>query len=467
MKPFIDDNFMLEGSYAQKLYHEHAAAMPIIDYHNHLSPKMIAEDYRFQTITELWLAGDHYKWRAMRANGVDERYITGGASDKEKFTKWAETIPYTMRNPLYHWTHLELKRYFGIDKLLNPDSAEEIYEQCNRMLAQEGFSVRGLLAKMNVEVLCTTDDPVDNLMYHKQIADSGFPIKVLPTWRPDKVLAVDDTGAYNGYIDQLAEVSGIPITDLLSLLAALKTRLEYFASMGCRLSDHGFNSFPNATFTDQQLDATIQKLRAGGELSVAEKESYRAGMLYHLLRMNGEMGFTQQLHIGAIRNNNLRLFKELGADVGCDSIADGTVAEGLSRTLGLLDYNGVLAKTIVYNLNPKDSEVLLSMIYNFNDGTVAGKMQYGAAWWFLDQLDGMTKQLNALSNLGLLSRFVGMLTDSRSFVSFPRHEYFRRLLCNIIGRDLEKGLLPPSEIDFIGRMVEDISYNNAKHFFNF
>ncbi|MDR0908060.1 MAG: glucuronate isomerase [Rikenellaceae bacterium] len=467
MKPFIDDDFMLEGGFAQKLYHEHAAAMPIIDYHNHLSPKMIAEDYRFSTITELWLAGDHYKWRALRANGVDERYITGDASDKEKFTKWAETIPYTMRNPLYHWTHLELKRYFGIDTLLNPATAEEIYEQCNRMLAQDGFSVRGLLAKMNVEVLCTTDDPVDKLLYHKQIAKSGFLTKVLPTWRPDKILAVDDTVAYNGYIDQLATVSDTPIANLSSLLSALKVRLNYFATMGCHLSDHGFNSFPNATFTDEQVDAIVKKLRSGGEVTPAEAETYRAGMLYHLLRMNAEMGWAQQLHIGAIRNNNLRLFKKLGADVGCDSIADGAVAEGLSKTLGRLDEDGVLAKTIVYNLNPKDSEVLLSMVYNFNDGTAVGKMQYGAAWWFLDQLDGMTKQLGALSNLGLLGRFVGMLTDSRSFVSFPRHEYFRRLLCNTLGQDLEKGLLPPSEIDFIGRMVEDISYRNAKTYFRF
>lgn len=467
MKPFINDDFMLANEYARELYHSHASQMPIIDYHNHLSPQMIAQDCKFTTITELWLGGDHYKWRAMRANGVSEKYITGDAPDREKFRKWAETIPYTMRNPLYHWTHLELKRYFGIDTLLDAGTADEIYDACNDMLARDDFSVRSLLARMKVETLCTTDDPVDSLEYHKQIAESGFDVKVLPTWRPDKVLAVDDQLAYNGYIDLLADASGADISDLSSLLESLKARQEFFASLGCRLSDHGMTYFPNASFGDGDLDTLVKKLRAGINLSEEEKERYRSGMLFHLLRMNSEMGWTQQLHIGAIRNNNLRLFSELGPDVGCDSIADGPLAQGLSRILGLLDNENALAQTILYNLNPKDTEVMASMAYNFNDGSVAGKMQYGAAWWFLDQIDGMTKQIDALSTQGLLSRFVGMLTDSRSFVSFPRHEYFRRLLCNILGEDIEKGLLPASQMDFIGHMVEDISYNNAKRFFNF
>lgn len=467
MKPFINEDFMLDNEYAKQLYHAYAESMPIIDFHNHLNPQMIAEDYRFGSIAELWLGGDHYKWRAMRANGVGEEYITGDASDKDKFMKWAATVPYAMRNPLYHWTHLELKRYFGVDKLLNPDTAEEIYYTCNEMLGQDGYSVRGLLKRMNIEVLCTTDDPADSLEYHKKIAESGFGVKVLPTWRPDKVLAVDNSEAYNSYIDQLGKASGMEIKDLASLLGALKARQEFFASLGCRLSDHGFNDFPAGSFTDARLDKIIIKVRGGAELSADDQETYRSGMLYHLLRMNAEMGWTQQMHIGAIRNNSIRLFEKLGPDIGCDSIADGQVAEGLSAILGLLDKEGVLAKTILYNLNPKDTEVLVTMAYNFNDGSVPGKMQYGAAWWFLDQLDGMTKQIDALSNLGLLSRFVGMLTDSRSFISFPRHEYFRRLLCNMLGKDIERGLLPASEMEFIGKMVEGISYNNAKDFFRF
>ena len=467
MKSFIHDDFMLENGYARELYHAHAAGMPIIDYHNHLSPQMIAEDYKFRTITELWLGGDHYKWRAMRANGIDERFITGDAPDKEKFRKWAETIPYTMRNPLYHWTHLELKRYFDIDTILNAESADGIYEICNEMLSDDDFSVRNLLCRMKVEVLCTTDDPVDTLEYHKKIAESGFSIKVLPAWRPDKLFAVDDQVAYNNYVDRLSEVSGIDIRDLGSMLDALKARQEYFNSMGCRLSDHGMTYFPNSDFNDVELDKLIKKLRADTNLSDSEKEVYRSGILFHLLRMNSEIGWTQQLHIGPLRNNNIRLFDQLGPDIGCDSIADGPVAEGLSRILGLLDNEKALAPTILYNLNPKDSEVIAAMGYNFNDGAIAGKMQYGAAWWFLDQIDGMTKQINTISTQGLLSRFVGMLTDSRSFVSFPRHEYFRRLLCNILGNDLEKGLLPASETEFVGQMVENISYYNAKRFFNF
>ena len=467
MKPFIHDEFLLDSDYARHLYHTYAEHMPIIDYHNHLSPQMIAEDYHFGTITELWLGGDHYKWRALRANGIPEEYITGNAPDREKFRMWAKTLPYTMRNPLYHWTQLELKRYFGIDKLLCEENADEIYDKCNAMLAQPEFSVKNLLLKMKVEALCTTDDPIDSLEYHKQIAESGFAIKVLPTWRPDKLLNTENAPAMNSYIDQLAEVSGVEISDLDSLLKALRIRQEHFAQHGCRLSDHGVSYVPNVDFDDHTTYRLFKQLRSGVALDAKESESLRGGILYHLLQLNAEMGWSQQLHIGAIRNNNLRLFRSWGPDVGCDSIADGNVAEGLSRIFGRLDEQGALTRTVLYNLNPKDGEVLATMAYNFNDGTEAGKMQYGAAWWFLDQLDGISKQLNIISSFGLLSRFVGMLTDSRSFVSFPRHEYFRRILCNIIGHDIENGVLPASEIKRIGEMVADISYNNAKRYFQF
>ena len=467
MKTFIHDDFLLENDYARTLYHDYAEQMPIIDYHNHLSPQMIAEDYQFGTITELWLGGDHYKWRALRANGVAEEFITGNAPDREKFRAWARTLPKTMRNPLYHWTQLELKRYFGIDDLLCEENADEIYDKCNAMLAKPEFSVKNLLLKMGVEALCTTDDPIDSLEYHKQIAESGFAVKVLPTWRPDKLLNTSDTAAFNAYVDALAEVSGVAITDFDSLVEALRLRQKFFAECGCRLSDHGVSYVPNVEFNEKSVARMFKILRSGEDLNDLESESLRGGILHKLLSLNAEMGWSQQLHIGAIRNNNLRLFRSYGPDAGCDSIADGNVAEGLSRILGRLDEAGMLTRTILYNLNPKDSEVLATMAYNFNDGSEEGEMQYGAAWWFLDQMDGMIKQLNAISSLGLLSQFVGMLTDSRSFVSYPRHEYFRRILCNLIGQDVERGALPASQMEYIGKMVADISYNNAKRYFGF
>ena len=467
MKEFIHDDFMLTSDYARQLYHTYAEKMPIIDYHNHLSPQMIAQDYRFGSITELWLGGDHYKWRALRANGVAEEYITGNAPDREKFRAWARTLPHTMRNPLYHWTQLELKRYFGIDDLLCEQNADAIYDKCNAMLTQSEFSVKNLLLRMGVEVLCTTDDPIDSLEYHQQIAASGYAVKVLPTWRPDKLLNTGDTAAFNTYLDSLSEVSGKEITNFNSLIDALRIRQKFFAECGCRLSDHGVSYVPNAEFDEESTAQLFARIRSGESLNATDAESLCGGILYMLLRLNAEMGWAQQLHIGAIRNNNLRLFRSLGPDVGCDSIADGNVAQGLSRILGRLDDKGNLTRTILYNLNPKDSAVLATMAYNFNDDTEPGKMQYGAAWWFLDQMDGMTEQINTLSSLGLLSRFVGMLTDSRSFVSYTRHEYFRRLLCNILGADIESGLLPASELEFIGNMVADISYHNAKRYFGF
>ena len=462
---YIDDDFLLGNDAAKELYHDHAARMPIIDYHNHLDPRLIFEDYRFGSIAEVWLGGDHYKWRALRANGVDERYVTGDADDWDKFLAWARTVPYTMRNPLYHWTHLELKRYFGVDELLNERSAAEIYAHCNELLSRPAYSVRNLLRMMKVERLCTTDDPVDTLEYHKRLRDEGFGIEVLPTWRPDKVMNIEGGTAYRDYIRQLSAAADTDIVSVDTLLEALRKRQAYFAEAGCRLSDHGVSEFPSGEFTGKGMEAAFGKALRGESVNAAEADLFKSGMLYHLAVMNHERGWTQQFHFGAIRNNSKRLFDRLGPDIGCDSIGDGSVAAQISRLFSRLDDEGRLAKTILYNLNPKDSEVLVSMAYNFNDGSQAGKMQYGAAWWFLDQMDGMVKQLNTLSSFGLLSRFVGMLTDSRSFLSYPRHEYFRRILCNLLGEDVEKGWLPASEMPFIGQMVEDICYCNAKRYF--
>jgi glucuronate isomerase len=373
-----------------------------------------------------------------------------------------------MRNPLYHWTHLELRRYFGISEILNPASAERIYAHCNAALKQKEFSVRGLLGQMNVEVVCTTDDPTDDLRYHKAIAeDKSLKVKVLPTWRPDKTMAIDDKTGYLIYIERLGEAAGMEIGNFADLLTALSLRMKHFAAHGCRVADHGFNDFPDSEFTEAGLEAIFAKALRGGIVTSEEAVGFKSGMIFHLAKMNDSMGWRQQFHIGAIRNNSRRLFKKLGPDIGCDSMADGQVAAGLSRILGMLDDEGCLAPTILYNLNPKDSEVLMSMAYNFNDGSMPGKIQYGAAWWFLDQMEGMRQQLEILSHGGLLSRFVGMLTDSRSFLSFPRHEYFRRILCNELGNDLKRGILPKEEMAFIGKMTADICYDNAKKYFGF
>lgn len=468
---FIHDDFLLGTDAARELYHGHAASMPIIDYHNHLSPRQVAEDFRAENITQLWLGGDHYKWRAMRAAGIDERYITGDALDWEKFAKWAETVPQTMRNPLYHWTALELKRYFGVDTLLKPETAREIYDRCNSMLLSDpaAFSARGLLRRMNVEAICTTDDPADSLEYHIAYAKTrktGDPA-MLPAWRPDKVMAVENAGVWNTYICRLAEVAGREITSFGDLLAVLRERQKHFVEAGCRVSDHGLDTFYGEDFTDAQLESLFAALRSGQELTEQETAVFKSGMLYHLAVMNHERGWVQQFHVGPLRNNRTRLLEGYGPDVGCDSLDDKPVARPMGRFFDRLDRDGLLAKTIVYNLNPKDGEVMAAMAGNFNDGSVAGKMQYGAAWWFSDHLNGMERQMNILSDYGLLSRFVGMLTDSRSFLSFPRHEYFRRLLCDMLGRDLEKGLIPASEMEAVGRMVEDICYRNAKAYFGF
>jgi glucuronate isomerase len=466
MKPFMDENFLLQTETAQKLYHEHAAKMPIFDYHCHINPKDIAEDRRFNTITEIWLAGDHYKWRGMRTNGVEERFCTGDATDWEKFEKWAETVPQTLRNPLYHWTHLELKKFFGINEVLSPKNARRIYDACNAKLQTPEYSCRGIIRKANVHTICTTDDPVDSLEYHRQIKESGFEVAVLPAWRPDKAMMVDDPTFYNSYIFQLATVAEMEISTFSDLIIALDKRHQYFHENGCRLSDHGLDTAFADDYTAKEIRAIFTKVRSGSKLDSEEILKFKSCMLYEFGVMDHSRGWTQQLHIGALRNNNTRLFNQLGPDTGFDSIGDKPVAEPLSKLLNRLDMEDKLCKTVLYNLNPADNELYATMIGNFQDGSVPGKIQWGSGWWFLDQKDGMEKQINALSNLGLLSRFVGMLTDSRSFLSYTRHEYFRRTLCNILGNDVENGEIP-NDMELLGQMVENISFNNAKNYFNF
>lgn len=466
MKKFLDDNFLLESTTAEYLYHEHAAKMPIIDYHCHLPPDEIADDKSYENLTQIWLYGDHYKWRAMRTNGIDEKYITGDASDYEKFEKWAETVPFTMRNPLYHWTHMELKKPFGIEKILNKNTALAVYEEATEKLQDKSFSSRGLLNQFNVKVVCTTDDPADELLHHKAIANSEFEVKVLPTFRPDKAMAVENPVAYNAYLDKLAKVSDVEISSFNDLLNALQKRHDYFHSLGCRLSDHGLEQIYAEDFYDHEIKGIFLKVRSGHSLSLEEQRKFKSAMLVYGGIMDHEKGWTQQFHLGALRNNNSRMIKTLGPDTGFDSIGDFSQARALSKFLDSLDRENQLAKTILYNLNPSDNYLFATMIGNFNDGSVPGKVQFGSGWWFLDQKEGMIWQMNALSNLGLLSRFVGMLTDSRSFLSFPRHDYFRRILCNLIAQDIESGELP-WEKEWLGQMVENISYYNAKNFFDF
>ena len=469
---FINDNFMLGTETARILFHEHAEKMPIIDYHCHLVPRQIAENIQFNDITQLWLVdgnyGDHYKWRAMRANGVPEDYITGGLhSSWETFEKWAETVPYTMRNPLYHWTHLELSRVFGIDKLLSPATAREIFEECNAKLATPEFRGQALISKFGVKVVCTTDDPADDLRWHKMIAEHPFGTKVLPAWRPDKAMAIDNPAAYATYLKALGEAAGMEIRTFADLHEALQKRHDFFAAMGCSLSDHGLDTFYAEDYTMAEIEAIFSKVLSGKTPDALEIAKFRSAFLYDQGIMDAEAGWTQQFHVGAIRNNNTKMFRKIGPDTGFDAIHDLPMAAAGHKFFDSLASVDKLAKTILYCLNPKDNEVLMAMAYTFNDGTFPGKMQFGSGWWFLDQEDGMRKQINALSALGLLSRFVGMLTDSRSFISYPRHEYFRRILCDVIGRDVEAGKLPASEMEFLGRMVEDISYNNADRYFGF
>ena len=464
MKKFMDEEFLLQTEAASKLYHEYAEKMPIFDYHCHLPPQQIADDINFDNISQAWLAGDHYKWRGMRSNGVSERFCTGDASDEEKFMKWAETVPQTLRNPLYHWTHLELKRYFGIEELLNPESAKRIYNQSSEMLRSPEFSVRSLLKKSNVRGVCTTDDPADSLEHHRKVAEDGFDVKVWPTFRPDAAMNAENTSEWNAYIDRLSKAADVDIKDFASLVEALKKRHDYFHELGSRISDHGIDTAYADDYTDIEVDVVIKSLRAGKDISTSELSVLKSAVMVECGRMDSDKGWVQQIHLGALRNNNTRLFNSLGRDIGCDSIHDVGMAEALSRFLDKLDQEEKLPKTILYNLNPRDNELLATMIGNFQDGSVAGKMQFGSGWWFLDQKDGMERQLNALSLLGLLSRFVGMLTDSRSFLSFPRHEYFRRILCDLLGRDIENGEVP-ADFELVGGMVEDICFNNVRDYF--
>ena len=467
MKQFLDENFILQTETAQKLYHEHAKGMPIIDYHCHLNPKFIAENRQFDNLSQIWLEGDHYKWRAMRANGVSEEFCTGKADDFTKFQKWAETVPYTMRNPLYHWTHMELLRPFGIKQILNGSTAKEIYDEATSLLRTPEFSVQGILSKMKVEVVCTTDDPIDTLEYHKMHRDKGGVTKMYPTWRPDKAMAVESSEGYNAYIAQLEKAAGMDISSFDELLAALKKRQDFFESMGCRLSDHGLETFYAEDYKDSEIKLIFLKIRGGRKLDHDEILKFKSAMLYHFAVMDADKNWTQQFHIGAIRNNNTKMLRALGPDTGYDAIGDFEIARPMSKLLDRLCLEDKLARTIIYNLNPRDNELLVTLALAYNDGSVAGKMQFGSGWWFLDQKDGMEKQLNALSTLGLLSRFIGMLTDSRSFLSYPRHDYLRRILCNLLGRDVENGEIPAQEIKFVEQMVENISYNNAKNYFNF
>ncbi len=464
-KAFMDENFLLQTKSARTLYHEFAAQMPIIDFHCHLPPDEIASDRIFENLTRIWLYGDHYKWRAMRANGVAEGYCTGDQPDREKFRKWAETVPYTLRNPLYHWTHLELQRYFGVTDLLSGATADRIYDQCSERVASPEYSVRNLLRRMKVEVVCTTDDPLDSLAFHQLLKEENSDIRVYPSFRPDKFILIDHPG-FAGYVTGLAGLTDLEIDSYDRLLEALGKRAVYFASLGCRVSDHGLEQIYAGKISPEEAGKAFRKAMAGQKLTGEEADVYKSTLLHELGVLYHKLGWVQQFHIGALRNNNVRALRELGPDTGWDSIGDFSQAIALSRFMGRLDEHNQLAKTILYNLNPADNAVMATMIGNFNDGSVAGKIQWGSGWWFLDQKNGMEEQMNTLSNMGLLFRFLVMLTDSRSFLSYPRHEYFRRILCNLLGNDIENGELP-NDPEWIGKIVRDISYNNARSYFGF
>lgn len=465
MKQFLDENFLLKTATAQRLYHEYAKDMPIIDYHCHLPPQQIAEDTQFENLTQVWLYGDHYKWRAMRTNGIHESFCTGNKTDWEKFQKWAETVPYTLRNPLYHWTHLELKRYFDINDILNGDTARRIYDECTAKLQTPEYSVRNLLRKMNVSLVCTTDDPVDSLEYHQKIKEDGFEKPILPAFRPDNAMNVSSAEKFNAYLNKLSAVTNIAISSFDDFLYALQNRHDFFASMGCGVSDHGLEEIYAEDFTGSEIDAIFTKVHGGRELNETEQRKFKSAMLIHFAEWDWEKGWVQQFHLGALRNNNSRMLQTLGPDTGWDSIGDFSQGKALAKFLDKLDSNNKLAKTVLYNLNPADNELMATMVGNFNDGSAAGKIQWGSAWWFLDQRDGMTKQINALSNMGLLSKFIGMLTDSRSFLSFPRHEYFRRILCDLFGDEIENGELP-NDVKWVGKVIQDICFNNNRDYFN-
>ena len=465
---FIHDDFLLTTDSSRRLYHDYAADQPIIDYHNHLSPQDIAENRRFGNLFEMWIDHDHYKWRAMRANGISENFVTGDASPKEKFLAYAKTVPYTLRNPLYHWSHLELKRFFGIDELICESNAESIWDRCNEQIAsRDDLTTRGILEKFRVTALCTTDDPIDDLRFHQQLAhDSTFGTSVYPAFRPDWALFVHRTDDFNEWIGKLENVSGIQIASLSSLIQALRHRHDFFHSLGGRLSDHGCEYVP-ASFCDHTTAAAIFDAARNGQAATREHhDQFSTYLLLELARMDAEKNWTNQFHTGVWRNNNSRLFDLAGRDVGCDSISDTPQGRSLGRFLDRLDQENALPKTVIYNLNPADNYLFSTMLGNFQDGETAGKMQFGSGWWYLDQKEGMEMQINTLSNTGLLARFVGMLTDSRSFMSLTRHEYFRRIICDILGQDMERGVIP-ADLAMVGELVANICYFNAKNFFGF
>ncbi|MFA5393959.1 MAG: glucuronate isomerase [Candidatus Ratteibacteria bacterium] len=465
MNKFINDNFLLQTKAAQTLFHEYAKNMPIFDYHCHLPVKQIAENKKFKNLSEIWLGGDHYKWRVMRSNGVDEQYCTGSTGDYEKFLAWAKTVPYTIRNQVYIWTHLELKRYFGITDPLNPSTAKKIYDQCTEMLQSESFRTRSLLEMMNVKIVSISADPADNLEYYRKISsDKKFKIKVLPSFRPDNAMALENLPAFNKWLDKLQNVSKTDIKNYHVFLKVLYGRHDFFHINGCRISDHGIDTAYAQDYTPAEIERIFNKARKNLPLNSREILKYKSALMLEFARMDHEKGWAKELHIGALRDNNTRMFKKLGPAAGFDSIGDFEIARPLARFLDKLDASDQLPKTIIYNSNPRDNELMATMIGNFQDGSIPGKIQFGSGWWFLDQKDGMTKQMEALSSLGLLSRFVGMVTDSRSFLSFPRHEYFRRILCNLIGNDIEHGLLPDATEE-IGAMVQDVCFNNAVKYF--
>ncbi|WP_313635991.1 glucuronate isomerase [Empedobacter sp.] len=465
MKSFITDTFLLQNKYAEELYFNYAEKLPIIDYHNHLSPKDIAENRVFENISKVWIAGDHYKWRAMRTLGINENCITGNASDLEKFEAWAKTVPHTLRNPLFHWTHLELKRYFGIDELLNENNAKEIFENTSAQLQQADKSCQGLLSLVNAETVCTTEDPTDTLEYHITLNKSNFKAKVSTAFRPDKAILIENQD-YNSYINKLSEVVGFEINSFQNLKDALYNRIEAFNAIGCKICDHGLNNISYVEFTDIEINTIFESKRNNQPLNHTQIEQFKTALLLFLGETYHQFGWIQQYHLGALRNNNARMHRVLGPDTGWDSIGDFKQAANLSKFLNRLDGNDKLTKTIIYNLNPADNEIFATMIGNFNDGSVKGKVQFGSSWWFLDQKDGIIKQLNALSNMGLISCFIGMLTDSRSFLSFPRHEYFRRVICNLFGEEMANGELP-NDIELVGKTISDICYYNAKEYFDF
>jgi glucuronate isomerase len=463
---FLNEDFLLENRTAAALYHEVARDLPILDYHCHLPPEQIAGNHRFRNLTEIWLEGDHYKWRAMRASGVPERLITGDASDCDKFEAWARTVPATLRNPLYHWTHMELRRPFGITgTLLDGTTARFVYDRGNEMLQRDDFTAQGILRQFKVVAVCSTDDPVDSLEPHLAHARAGSPaVRLFPTWRPDQALGVEDPAAFNQWVDRLAAAANVHVANLGSFLDALRRRHTFFHDAGCRASDHGLEQAYADDYSEAEVRAAFEQVRAGRVLDGSAARKLKSALLHELALLDHARGWVQQFHLGALRNINTRLLRQLGPNTGGDSMGDFEQARPLARFLDGLDRTDQLARTIVYNSNPRDNELMATVVGSFNDGSVPGKMQYGAAWWFLDQKDGMEKQIEALSNIGLLSRFVGMVTDSRSFLSYPRHEYFRRLLCNILGRDAEKGLIP-TDREMLGRLVRDVCFENAKAYF--